>query len=561
MRAVKDISLAELLLQMRFMPVEKRQAQLEAAEQLIAIIDSSRDYPFEFIWYRITGHRPKSSQPNHLLGGEYLITELCSFIARLSNQIAPRRKDFDQPVYSQQELAERFGVSTKTIDRWRQRGLVARKFIFEDGRKRLGFAESAVERFTAGHPELVDKAKSFNRLTQRQRSDIIKKARNLASKTGKSPHSIIEQIAARTNRAHETIRLIIAEHDAANPSDPIFGESGALTPAQAGEIFRQYKHGVEVGQLMKSFNRSRSTIYRIIKQKRAKAILARRIDFIASDEFEKPNAEKRILDKPLEASIISNSQPLPAVDTSSLKQYLENITNKPALNRQQEQQLFRRYNFLKFMVCKHRPQLHGANTSSRIISKLENYLERAQRIKNTIVEANLGLVVTIANRHRHADRNLIDLVSEGNMALLTAVEKFDYTKGFRFRTYASWVISKDFAKKIPAEHSRPDKAGQVSMEAIEKQLQSTVGHELGAIERARANLVQVIKDNLDQRGQYIIFHHFGLLSTGIRKETKTLQQIGQDLGLTKERVRQLELQALQQLKYYVSQDEFDLLTG
>jgi RNA polymerase sigma factor (sigma-70 family) len=81
------------------------------------------------------------------------------------------------------------------------------------------------------------------------------------------------------------------------------------------------------------------------------------------------------------------------------------------------------------------------------------------------------------------------------------------------------------------------------------------------IERARHSLVQVIKDELDQREQYIILNHFGLVGSLIRKKKKTLQQIGQDLGLTKERVRQLELTALQKLRNSLSIEEFELLTG
>ena len=85
--------------------------------------------------------------------------------------------------------------------------------------------------------------------------------------------------------------------------------------------------------------------------------------------------------------------------------------------------------------------------------------------------------------------------------------------------------------------------------------------DFAAIERARHSLVQVVKDELDQREQYIILNHFGLVGSLIRKNKKTLQQIGEDLGLTKERVRQLELIALQKLRQSLSIKEFELLTG
>jgi len=82
-----------------------------------------------------------------------------------------------------------------------------------------------------------------------------------------------------------------------------------------------------------------------------------------------------------------------------------------------------------------------------------------------------------------------------------------------------------------------------------------------AVEKAHRSLAHVIKDNLNEREQYIIINHFGLLGSLVRKEKKTLKEIGDHLGLTKERVRQVELIALQKLRQSLSTEEFELLTG
>ena len=96
----------------------------------------------------------------------------------------------------------------------------------------------------------------------------------------------------------------------------------------------------------------------------------------------------------------------------------------------------------------------------------------------------------------------------------------------------------------------------------EFQKESKIGQkDLAAVERARSDLIQVIRDELEKREQYIIINHFGLEGTLVKKNKKTLRQIGDDLGLSKERVRQIELGGLQKLRQSLSPELFDLLTS
>lgn len=563
MRQIKNQNLAQLLVQLRFTPQKQRRKQLDAAEKLLAIIKSDREYPFEFVCFRITGFHPKALPEQQPIKGDELAEDLRIFIAKLSGQLALAAAEQDQKVYTIEELAASFDVSTKTIHRWRKRGLIVRKFIFDDGKKRFGFLQSAVDKFLSENPNLVAKAKIFKRLTKKEKQLIIKQARALSAKTALSRYQIIDRIAAKLGKAHETIRYTLLNYEEANPDKPISCEPpGVISPARAAELYKIFKQGCDVKELMSRFSRSKSSIYRIINQQRARALLARKIEFVASDEFLEENARQKFLaksvsvEKPLSPKSI---EPLELASESLLPEYLQALRDTPVLNREREVELFRRYNYLKYLACVTRAGIKPTWVRSDRLNEIENYLAEAETIKKTIIEANLRLVVSIAGRHATDGANFLELVSKGNFALIKAVEEFDYTRGIRFSRTASLSIAKEYAK-VSGKSTELTRKKAGSLANILPFLK-TAEVDFAAIERARHSLVQVIRDELDQREQYIILNHFGLVGSLIRKKKKTLQQIGEDLGLTKERVRQLELIALQKLRHSLSIEEFELLTG
>jgi RNA polymerase primary sigma factor/RNA polymerase sigma factor len=190
------------------------------------------------------------------------------------------------------------------------------------------------------------------------------------------------------------------------------------------------------------------------------------------------------------------------------------------------------------------------------MDQIERLHEELVGVKNEIISANLRLVVSIAKRHVGPVENFFELVSDGNMSLIRAAEKFDYARGNKFSTYASWAIMKNFARTIPDEHRRRDRYRTSSAEMFNatEDVRSDQ-YEQESAQNQRESQVGKILERLDQREQQIIISRFGLHRGD---EPLTLKEVGAELGVTKERIRQLEARALNKLRKAAHEEKIDI---
>jgi RNA polymerase primary sigma factor len=140
-----------------------------------------------------------------------------------------------------------------------------------------------------------------------------------------------------------------------------------------------------------------------------------------------------------------------------VKDYLKQIGKVPLLNAEQEVELAKRIEAGLFAEEKLAEGARQLNTDQRI--DLEWIAEDGTRAKNHLLEANLRLVVSLAKRYTGRGMLFLDLIQEGNLGLIRAVEKFDYTKGYKFSTYATWWIRQAITR---ASTSSPGCSGRCS---------------------------------------------------------------------------------------------------
>lgn len=523
-----------------------RKGYVDAAEGLILLIDESKTYPYEFVVYRLTGYSPQGSDTDkgHLLRGDELKKDLLTLILDVSESIELQTSDYDEKAFDNETLARESNVSTKTLQRWRDRGLVARRMIFPDGKRRLGFLESSVNWFFRAHRAEIKRSAKFSKLTKADRKDIISRAMRMVSFTNCTLSEVAKRLAKRTGRAVETIRYTIRRHDAENPDRAIFPHLlVTLDKLKKRRIYQDFLRGVGVQQLAVQHERTRGSIYRIVNEVRGLQLLESPISYVYNEEFDVADAEEEIL---AAASQPEEQKPAPRTNPpADLPPYLRSLYEVPLLSKSKEQMLFRRYNFLKYRGDKLRKRIDLNRIQAHHIKRIESLLLQANVLKNQIVRANLRLVVSIAKRHISGPLNLFELVSDGNISLMRAVEKFDYARGFRFSTYASWAIMRNFARSVPKERYHLDRfsTGHDELLDIAAGLR-TYEPQTDGISELREDIEQLLS-HLSVREQAVLTSHFGLNEAS---ESRTFEQVGKDLGISKERVRQIELKALEKLR-------------
>ena len=285
-------------------------------------------------------------------------------------------------------------------------------------------------------------------------------------------------------------------------------------------------------------------------QARIQDMLGREISFIHSPEFNHRNARLRILKETQPLTEETETKPVPLTPAQEeLPAYFAALYQHQLLTPDQEANLFRRMNYLKFRANALRSALKPQTTGEAALDEIERLLAEALQARDQIITSNLRLVVSLARKYDSNHNSFDDLLSEGNITLMRAIEKFDYSRGFRFSTYATYAIQYDFFRLLKRQQKDNSRL-ESGVDELADSSQDDADEDILAAEEYRRyqTLLRAMQGNLDDRDRRIVMMRFGI---DHEDGPQTLQTIGQHLGLSKERVRQLEIRAIARLKQHV----------
>ena len=276
-------------------------------------------------------------------------------------------------------------------------------------------------------------------------------------------------------------------------------------------------------------------------------ILDEPYEHVRNPGFWRRGAERRFLDRG------------PALPTPDVSWYLQEDQGRSSgssatrLTAEQERCLFLRFNYCRYRVGRLKKKIGARPPRLDDARQLLGWHERAQAARSDIAAANLALVLAMIKRMRPNDVTPSDLISEGNLALLRAIDKFDASRGFKFSTYACRAILKAFSRAGIAGTKYRNLFPTDFDPALERSDYQKMRRDEVKDECAD-QVKQILRKNraeLTDIEQAVIRHRFAIDRTGRRPadgRPLTLVEVGKIIGLTKERVRQIQKLALDKIR-------------
>ena len=297
----------------------------------------------------------------------------------------------------------------------------------------------------------------------------------------------------------------------------------------------------------------------ILSKKRA-ALFERDIEYLGGDVFLEKDADLLANSPPADAKIPleSCSSDKKTASSRSLSPYLASLYQTRLLSKDEEQFYFRRMNWLKFQALQKRGRLDPKRATMKQMKQIENILAEAETVKAILITSNLRLVVSIAKKFNEPSHSFDELISEGNVALMRSVEKFNFALGNRFSTYATYAIQRHFFR-ISHKGRQYRNRFASDAEPVKDRAEEVSDHEACSPDQVKflKTLFSKFLDSLEPREQQIVLARFGFDGD----KPKTFRQLGTEMGVCKERIRQIQTRAIAKLRAMAEEANLERTIG
>jgi len=290
---------------------------------------------------------------------------------------------------------------------------------------------------------------------------------------------------------------------------------------------------------------SNGSVPRLLRQK-VEALLVENYAFMDSVAFRERNVERDLFDFEREPELPLTSWYQPTRDDA----VEQTMSSAPQLMKGAEERLmFLRFNFCKRKLSKLKKNIEKDGLTRASAQEFLEWHRKFEHFREYLVRTNLALVLAMAKRTRLGDVDFAEIVSEGNMALLRAVDKFNVDRGFKFSTYACRAILKAFSR-TSLKSSRYKTRFPVEFEPDYEKSDWADRRRDAVEEDCVDELKQIVDRNLAELSdveQTVIRRRFNWQQE--EESPLTLEQVGQIIGVTKERVRQIQNKALTKIRH------------
>ena len=441
--AIRTGVIASLADELRFAGKKTLVRHLERIEGLAPGIEMDGVYPADFLVFRVTGYRAAELGDgglDEMVPGEAVLGDLSALAERISEAAGLGLDDLGvegEDYWTIDGLALRWGVSRKTVERYRRKGLIARRVDLGSGHRGVVFLSSAVGWFEERFAERLGSAAGFTRMSDSMREKIVRDARRYVRRLGWNQSQVCRRIGERIDRSGESVRRVLMKHDASSES-PVFSMKGIAGADEQLMMLKEHLKGKRSGTIGARVGRSSMSVSRGVNRARRGLILGagfgggaanQQSSRAANEEKKEREARGRGDESVLEEEVVCSG--LVTRGAGDLAGLLDRLRDQHAAVVYEQTVRARAGGVLVARCDRLAAGLHRSTPSGRVLDEIETAMRWMVLLRIELVRTQLSLMLsTIEQRiggpiETLAPGRAAEILSEAIGVVYGVAERFD----------------------------------------------------------------------------------------------------------------------------------------